>query len=160
MAKTKKEPTEENRFGLNIQQQLYCEDYINTLNQTRSYMKIYGKKYEQARNPACMLMKNPNVQAYIKFLKEKRAKEMKLDKPYVLAQALKTFQKCQEAEPVLEWNPEERRLVETGEYKFDSKGSVAALDLISRLCGFNDAQKVELSGALGVAQTIIKDDVE
>ena len=32
---------------------------------------------------------------------------------------------------------DEQRLVETGEYQFDSKGAVNALDLIAKVCGYN-----------------------
>lgn len=158
--KNEQAPTPENHFNLNLRQQMYCEEYIDNLNQTRSYMKVFGLSYEKARNPACGLMKNPNVKAYIQYLKEQRAKEMNIDRTYVVKQALKTYQKCQEAEPVLKWDSEERRLKETGKYQFDSKGAVAALELISKLCGFNEAQKVELTGQVGIEQTIIKDDIE
>lgn len=153
-----KELTEDNHFGLTLKQQLFCETYIELLNQTRAYMKIYGLSYEKSRTPAYKLMKKEDIQAYITFLKAKRAKEMNIDKNYVLKEALNTYQKCSQAKPVTKWNYEEKCLEKTGEYQFDSKGAVASLELITKLCGFNEPQKLDIQGTID-SRTIIKDDI-
>jgi phage terminase small subunit len=126
-----------NEFNLNIQQQLFVEDYITTLNGTQSYMKIYGSDSGTARTNAAKLLAKPNVKAYKEYLLAKRREEMVIEREWVIEQAKDTFLKCCKKKPVYEWDAEEKRLKPTGEYQFDSKGAVNALDLIAKVCGYN-----------------------
>ena len=127
-----------NEFHLNIQQQLFVEDYITTLNGTQSYIKIYGgDNFKSARTKASELLAKPNVKAYKEYLLAKRREEMVIEREWVIEQAKDTFLKCCKKKPVYEWDAEEKRLKPTGEYQFDSKGAVNALDLIAKVCGYN-----------------------
>ena len=127
-----------NEFKLNIQQQLFIEDYINTLNGCQSYMKIYGVDDPAiARSSAARLLAKENAKAYKEYLLAKRREEMTIEREWIIEQAKDTFLKCCKKKPVYEWDAEEKRLKPTGEYQFDSKGAVNALDLIAKVCGYN-----------------------
>lgn len=127
-----------NEFKLNIQQQLFVEDYITTLNGTQSYMKIYGVEDPAiARSSAARLLAKESVKAYKEYLLAKRREEMTIEREWVIEQAKDTFLKCCKKKPVYEWDAESKRLKPTGEYQFDSKGAVNALDLIAKVCGYN-----------------------
>lgn len=127
-----------NEFKLNIQQQLFIEEYINCLNATQAYLKIYGgDNAKSARSKASELLAKPNATAYKEYLLAKRREEMAIERDWVLEQAKDTYLKCCQKKPVLEWDPESKRLKQTGEYQFDSKGAIGALDLIAKVSGFN-----------------------
>lgn len=126
-----------NEFGLNLSQQLFVEEYINCLNATHAYMKIFGCKYDTARANACKLLAKPNVQAYKDKLLAERREAMVIEREFIIKNAMDVFLKCSAKKPVLEWNPEDKCLVPTGEWQFDSKGALGALDLIAKVSGLN-----------------------
>lgn len=126
-----------NEFGLNLSQQLFVEEYINCLNGTQAYMKIFGCKYDTARTNASILLAKPNVQAYKEKLLAERRQTMVIERDFIIKNAMDVFMKCSAKKPVLEWNLEEKCLVPTGQWQFDSKGALGALDLIAKVSGLN-----------------------
>ena len=125
-------------FKLNVKQQLFVEEYINCLNATQAYVKVYGgDNFNSARAKSSKLLANPSVIAYKEHLLAKRREDMKIEREWIIEQAKETFLKCSQIKPVLKYDYDEQRLVETGEYQFDSKGAVNALELIAKVCGYN-----------------------
>ena len=59
--------------------------------------------------------------------------------------------------PVMEWDPDEKCKVETGEYVFDSKGALKALELIGKHLGmFEDKLKLNAQVDTGKLDGILK----
>ncbi len=139
-----------NEYKLNLCQQLFVEEYINCLNATQAYMKIFGCKYDTARTNAAKLLAKPNVCAYKEKLLAERREAMTVERDFVISNAMDVFMKCSAKKPVMEWNPEEKCLEPTGEWQFDSKGALGALDLIANICGMK-VVKQEVSAT--VAET-------
>lgn len=62
--------------GLNFQQQLFCEIYVNNYNATQAYLKVYGCDYNSARSAGARLLTDDSVRAYVKYLKELKAQSI------------------------------------------------------------------------------------
>lgn len=60
---------------LREKQKLFCEEYIKTLNATRSYKKIYNCTQKTAEVNGTVLLRNTRVQEYIKERLNKIEKE-------------------------------------------------------------------------------------
>jgi len=60
----------------------------------------------------------------------------------VVQQLVDVVKKSKEPEPVMEWDYEEKALIKTGEYTFDSKGATKALELLGKHLGMY-VEKVE-----------------
>ena len=61
---------------------------------------------------------------------------------WVVQQLVDVVKKSKEPEPVMEWDYDEKALVKTGEYTFDSKGATKALELLGKHLGMY-VEKVE-----------------
>ena len=68
-----------------------------------------------------------------------------------------------QAEPVLKWDYEEKAMLPTGDYIFDSKGAMSALDSIGKYLGmFTEKVKIdaniETKGKLGAILDALHED--
>ena len=60
----------------------------------------------------------------------------------IMTETAKVYRRCMQAEPVMIWDPEAKEWVESGEYRFDSKGALKALELLGENVGaFERAEK-------------------
>jgi phage terminase small subunit len=135
---------------LTDKQEAFVREYMIDLNATQAYLRAgYKVNDNVARANASRLLTNANVHARIEQLQAERAKKLELDANWVLRRLKDISDRCMQSEPVLEFDYEEKKLVETGEYKFDSNGANKATELIGKHLGmFKD--KLEISGETGV----------
>lgn len=62
----------------------------------------------------------------------------------IMTETAKVYRRCMQAEPVMIWDLEAKEWVESGEYRFDSKGALKALELMGENVGaFERAEKKE-----------------
>lgn len=122
---------------LNKRQKLFCEEYMIDLNATQAAIRA-GYSERTAGAQASRLLKNVNVLAHVKELKSKRAEKLELDAYWVLKRLMDISDRSMQAEPVMEFDPAEGMLVETGEYQFDSNGANKATELIGKHIGLFD----------------------
>src|SRR5690606_26802856 len=102
------------------------------------------------------LLSNVKVRARIEELQNERKEKLELDAQWVLDKLTEVVSMSMRAKPVEKWDYQERKLVETGEYVYDSNGANKALELIGKHLGmFKD--KIEHSGNVGVQ---IVDDIK
>lgn len=69
---------------LNTKQKLFCEEYIKTLNATRSYMKIYKCTLKSAETQGWRLLQNVKIKNYIDERLQKVEREKIADANEVL----------------------------------------------------------------------------
>jgi phage terminase small subunit len=131
---------------LTDKQEAFVREYMIDLNATQAYLRAgYKVSDNVARANASRLLTNANIHARIEQLQADRAKKLELDANWVLQRLKDISDRCMQAEPVLEFDYEEKKLVETGEYKFDSNGANKATELIGKHLGmFKD--KLEVNG--------------
>lgn len=135
---------------LTDKQDMFCKEYIIDLNATKAYTRAgYKCTEEAARKNSSRLMTNDDIRSRIEELQSERAGKLNLDAEWVLKRLKEISDKCMQEEPVMKFDYEERKLVETGEYQFDSGGANKATELIGKHLGmFKD--KIEHSGAIEI----------
>lgn len=132
---------------LTPKQELFIREYLIDLNATQAYKRA-GYKVKNDAVAGVMghrLLKNDKIMRAVEEENNKRKEKLELSAEWVLENLKNIAEKCQQAEPVLNFNYDTKQLEETGEYKFDSQGANRALELIGKhLKMFTD--KVETSG--------------
>lgn len=113
----------------------FCEEYIVDYNATKAAIRA-GYKETSAANQGSRLLKNDEVLARVRELQEEFNKTRCFDeKERVLAEAWSVLEIATAAKPVLEWDYDERKYVETGEYQIDGKTAIKTLELIAKMGG-------------------------
>lgn len=141
---------------LTERQEIFCNEYLIDLNQTRAYMRAFdNENYGSSATEAYKLMKNPEIATRVKELMAERVERLNINQDWVLLSLHDIRNKSAQAEPVVKWNPETKTMEETGEYIYDSNGAAKATELIGKHMGmFKD--KVEHSGEVGITPIIIQ----
>ena len=130
----------------------FCEAYLRTGRKEQSAIEA-GYSEKSARTQACRLLKKDEVIAYTHELQAQAREELGIDKNWAVLKAIEVYHRCMQAVPVMQWDYSEHCMVETGEYTFDSKGALKALELIKSLLGLGE----EDAGKLAAAVTFIDD---
>ncbi len=123
--------------ALTDKKERFCREYVCDYNRTQAAIRA-GYKEKSAAKIGCKLMKDPEVKAYIRQLQKEQAERLMLTSDRVLIELMDVYQKCMQAVPVNEWNYSEHRMEPTGEYQFDSKGAIKALEMIGKHLGMFD----------------------
>lgn len=132
---------------------LFADHYLVTLNATEAAIKS-GYSEKTAKSQGSRLLTNVDIRAYIDERQGKISDELQIDAKWVLKKLVDVVERSLQAEPVMKWDYNERKLMETGDYTFDSGGANKALELIGKTKGmFTD--KLEHSGNVGI--TIVDD---
>jgi len=131
--------------------ELFCREYIVDYNGTQAAIRAgYSKK--TARSQASTMLTNPNILTHIKELQKEQTERLAITADWVVHQLVDVVKKSKEPEPVMEWNYEEKALVKTGEYTFDSKGATKALELLGKHLGmYTDKVEEKVDMQLNIA---------
>lgn len=142
-------------MALSDKHELFAREYCVDLNATQAAIRA-GYSENTAKQQGSRLLTNADIRARIEELQGKRAEKLELDAHWVLNRLVEVTQMSMQAKPVEKWDYNEKKLIETGEYVYDSQGANKALELIGKHLGmFKD--KVEHSGNIGVQ---IVDDIK
>jgi phage terminase small subunit len=142
-------------MALTAKQEMFIKEYLVDLNATQAAIRA-GYSEKTANVIGHENLNKPYIRARIEELQQKRAEKLELDAQWVLDRLVEVTKMSMQAKPVEKWDYNERMLVETGEYVYDSSGANKALELIGKHLGmFKD--KVEHSGSVGVK---IVDDIK
>ena len=137
-------------MALTPKQELFIKEYLVDLNATQAYLRAgYKCSEEVARRNGSRLLTNADISRAIEEAKAARAEKLDLTAQWVLDRLVEVTERCMQAEEVMKWDYEERQMVPTGEYQFDSKGANTALQLIGKHLGMF-VEKVQLKGDMFV----------
>lgn len=114
---------------LTQQQELFCREYVIDYNGTKAARRA-GYSEKTARSQASRLLTNDNILSRIHAIQIEELKKLSVTPESVIMRYLEIYDRCMQNKPVMEWNYSEHKLVETGEYTFDSKGAINALSKI------------------------------
>lgn len=115
-------------------QQMFIDEYLVDLNATQAAIRA-GYSERTAKSQGHRLLTNVDILARIEELKKTRADRLQLDAYWVLKRLMEISDRSMQAEPVMEFDYTEKKLVETGEYQFDSSGANKATELIGKHLG-------------------------
>lgn len=122
--------------------------YAMTGNGTKAAIAA-GSTENSAATTAWRMLRNVDILSRVRAKQDELAEQACLTENYVLLQLKDIYEKCSVGKPVLEWDYDNHKMVETGEYTFDSKGALKAMEMIGNYLGmFKD--NVTLSGAAPV----------
>lgn len=137
---------EENNLPvLKRKEQIFCEEYLKT-GQKAKAAEIAG--YKNPSVAASRLLKKDNVLAHMRAIQKRAREELNIDNNWAVLRAVDIYQRCMKAVPVTEWSYTEHKMVETGEYVFDSKGALKSLELIKELLGLGSGDDDKLNQAV------------
>lgn len=137
-------------MALTAKQQRFVEEYLIDLNATQAAIRA-GYSIKTAHSIGHENLSKPEISARIAELNGERSKKLNLDAEWVLEKLIKVTEMSMQATPVEKWDYEDRKLVETGEYVYDSTGANKALELIGKHLGMWK-EKIEHSGNMVVIQ--------
>jgi len=139
-----------------LNKEMFIREYALTGNGKASALAA-GSTETSAAVAASRMLKDDNVLSRVREERQKLADQQCINKDSLLLKAIDVYEKCSAAKPVMEWSYEQHQMVPTGEYMFDSKGALKALELMSAFAGVS-TQKVDINAKLntGKLDSILK----
>ena len=141
---------------LDRREELFVREHLKDFNGTQAAIRANykpGKNNASAAVQASRLLRDPRIKAYRTALLRESVEDMAVNRESLVLKLLEIYQRCMSAIPVMEWNPDAKEWVESGEWRFDAKGATRALEQLSKLLGLDAPQKHELNGK-GIEQII------
>lgn len=133
---------------LTPKQERFCQEYVVDYNGAQAAIRA-GYSERTARNQACVLLTKPNILARVRELQAEQVQRLSISQDYVVLQLMETYARCMAVQPVMVWDPSAGGKVESGEYVFDSKGALRALELLGKHLGMFD-DRLNISGGLNM----------
>ena len=129
---------------LTVKQRKFCDEYLKDGNASRSALAAGYSKKTAFRTGSENLHK-PLIMAEIQKGRDKQSKRTLIDADYVLTSLRSVAERCQTAVPVMV-KDDDGKMVESGEYKFDSSGANKSLELLGKhLKLFTDKLEIDAS---------------
>lgn len=140
--------------GLTAKEQRFCEEYVLDYNATRAAIRA-GYSERSAASNAWKILRRPGVQNFLKRAQQEQRDRLCLSGDRVVLELFDLLEKCKEPEPVRVWSKTEKKYVNTGEYKFDSRGALKTVELLMKHMGMLGAD----SDGAGDAPVCLVDDL-
>lgn len=124
-------PTKNSKTKLTDRQERFCREYIIDYNSTDAAIRAgYSKK--TAYSIGSENLKKPELLARVRELQAEQAARLAISADWVILQLVEVYKRCMQAEEVMIWDSIEKKKVPSGEYVFDSKGALNALEMIGK----------------------------
>ena len=130
-----KEKTEAERLGeaLKPKERQFVREYLrHNMNGTQAAI-CAGYSERSAASQASRLLRNPEIRAYRDALLQEQFDAIGVTKHSIAAEVWGIYQKCVQKEPVMEWDSVTHSWVHTGEWTFNVKGALKALDMLRQM---------------------------
>lgn len=125
----------------------FCEEYLQTSKKEQAALAA-GYSSKGAAVQASRLLKKDKIINYIHELQAQARKELNIDNNWAVLRAIEVYNRCMQAKPVMAWDYTEHCMMETGEWTFDSRGALKALELIKNLLGLGEEDKSKIMAAV------------
>lgn len=125
------------RMALNKRNEVFCEEYCADHNGARAYQAAgyQVKNADVAASAAARLLKRADIRERIAQLEQDALNRAGVTADWLVGRLRDVTERSMAAVPVMEWSAAERKLVETGEYRFDSAGANKALETLAKMRG-------------------------
>lgn len=119
---------------LTARQQRFCLEYIQDYNATEA-AKRAGYSEKTAKSIGSENLKKPEIKETVLQLQSEQKDRLCISADWVITELVRVYQRCMQQEEVLIWDSEAREKVPSGEYVFDAKGALNALDKLGKHLG-------------------------
>lgn len=133
--------------SLTKKERIFCEEFFRTGKKELSAKKA-GYSSKSVAQTAERLLKKEKILEYILKLQEQDLKEKAVNNNWAVLRAIEVYERCMAATPVTKWDSKERCLIETGEYTFDCKEALKALEMIKNLLGLGGEEAINPTTAV------------
>ena len=151
-----REKTEAEKLGeaLKPRERRFVHEYLVDLNGTQAAVRAdYSEK--TAASQASRLLRKPEIRAYRDALLQEQFDAIGVTKHSIAAEVWGIYQKCCQKEPVLEWNPGSREWEPSGEWQFNVKGALKALDMLRQMLPEMKKSDSDTPGGGGLEQLVM-----
>lgn len=119
---------------LTQKQAAFVREYVLDYNGTKAAERAgYSKK--TAAVQASKLLKSEKIIKAVKENQKALIETKCLTEEKVIAHLEEVLDRCMSATPVLQWDYDEHEYRKTGEYQFDSKGALKAIEMLGKHLG-------------------------
>jgi phage terminase small subunit len=116
---------------LTPKQERFCQEYIIDLNATQAAIRA-GYSEKTAYSIGDENLKKPEIASHIQVMLDERSERTEITADYVLNTIKETIDRCKQAVPVMEFDHNEKQMVQTGEYKFEHNGVLKGCELLGK----------------------------
>ena len=102
---------------------------------TAAFSLAQVKNADVAASAAARLLKRADIRERIAQLEQDALNRAGVTADWLVGRLRDVTERSMAAVPVMEWSAAERKLVETGEYRFDSAGANKALETLAKMRG-------------------------
>ncbi len=118
--------------ALTDQQRLFVHEYMLDLNGTQAAVRAgYAEKTAAAR--ASRLLRTPKIKAYRDALMQERFEAVGINQYNIVLCTWQLYLRCTQKEPVMEWDSGAHAWTPSGEWQFNVKGALKALDMLRQM---------------------------
>ncbi len=148
MAKRGRELTEK--------QENFVREYLVDMNASAAALRAGYSKYT-SNKCGSRLLAEPLVRAAVDKAISDQSKRTEVTADYVITSLKTVADRCMQGEPVMVYDHEEKAMVPSGEWEFDSSGANRALELLGKhLQIFTEKLEVNHSGKIeSITRTIV-----
>lgn len=136
---------------LTDRQERFCREYIIDYNATRAAVRA-GYSEKTAYSVASENLRKPELLARVRELQREQTERLSISADWVIMQLVEVYKRCMKQEEVLIWDSELKQKVPSGEYVFDSKGALNALEMIGKHLSMFDGKAVSQSNKKDVSK--------
>ena len=133
-------PVEKKKTKLTDRQEKFCREYILDYNATKAAIRA-GYSEKTAKSIGSENLTKPDLLARVRELQKEQAEKLCISADWVVMQWVEVYRRCMQATEVLIWDYDEKKMVPSGEYTFDSKGALNALEMIGKYLGMLDSKQ-------------------
>lgn len=123
----------------------FAQEYLIDCNGARA-AKAAGYSEDRARQTARELLQNVTVARVIAEQRKKLSDETHVTPGVIINNLLENYSRALQQEPVLEFDPKEKAMVPSGEWKYDGQTANRAMELIAKMLGYIDNKAVSPEG--------------
>lgn len=129
-----REKTEAEKLGeaLKPRERRFVHEYLVDLNGTQAAIRA-GYSEKTAASQASRLLRKPEIRAYRDALLQEQFDAIGVTKHSIAAEVWSIYQKCCQKEQVLEWNSYSKSWEPNGEWQFNVRGALKALDMLRQM---------------------------
>ena len=117
---------------LTDRQRAFVLEYLRDLNGTQAAIRA-GYAEDRAASTASRLLRKPEIRAFRDVLMEERFEAVGITRYNLVLCVWEQYLRCCQKEPVMEWDSEAHAWVHKGQWTYNVKGALKALEMLWKM---------------------------